>query len=318
MTISERSRLDDDERLAEMTRDLPTVVSVDRVSKSFPVSGRAVSIIDSISLSVRAGEVVSIVGPSGCGKTTLLRMIQGLERPSSGSIAIEGRSVQSGNVNAGFVFQQAALFPWFSLERNIGFGLGLRASATDLSRSEQTARVRRLIDLVGLTGYADYRPHELSGGMRQRANLARALAVDPAVLLLDEPFSAVDTLTRERLQCALADLLGELGTTAILVTHDIREAVFLGSRVIVMAPNPGRIVSEHRIDLAYPRTEEIQHGTQLARLAQSIYADLRRIDQPQVATEPGAPITGGIGGLPPRLPAGGRTARAKRGIRARI
>ncbi len=255
------------------------VVAVDNVSKDFRVSDRAVPAVANVSLAVRAGEVVSIVGPSGCGKTTLLRMIQGLETLTSGELTIEGRKVGPGSVSSGFVFQQPALFPWFSLERNIAFGMRLRASKQRLTRADEAKKVTDLLDLVGLTGYGNYRPHQLSGGMCQRANLARALAIDPAVLLLDEPFSALDALTRERLQRALSHLLSTLHTTAVLVTHDIREAVFLGSRVVLMGAAPGRIVSEFAVDVPHPRTEDFQHGTLLAEISQEIYAALRRVDQ---------------------------------------
>jgi NitT/TauT family transport system ATP-binding protein len=254
------------------------VVDVDNVSKDFRVSERPVPAIANVSLAVRAGEIVSIVGPSGCGKTTLLRMIQGLETPTSGELTIEGRKVGPGSVSSGFVFQQPALFPWFTLERNVAFGLRLRASKQHLSRSDEAEKVRNLLDLVGLTRYGTYRPHQLSGGMRQRANLARALAIDPAVLLLDEPFSALDALTRERLQRALSYLLSTLHTTAVLVTHDIREAVFLGSRVVLMGHSPGRIVSEFTVDVPHPRNEDFQHGTLLAEISQEIYAALRHVD----------------------------------------
>jgi ABC-type nitrate/sulfonate/bicarbonate transport system ATPase subunit len=221
-------------------------------------------------------------------------MIQGLETPSSGELTIEGREVGPGSVSSGFVFQQPALFPWFSLERNIAFGLRLRASKPRLSRAAEVEKVNNLLDLVGLTGYGNYRPHQLSGGMRQRANLARALAIDPAVLLLDEPFSALDALTRERLQRALSHLLATLRTTAILVTHDIREAVFLGSRVVLMGSSPGRVLSQFTVDVPHPRTEEFQHGTLLAEIAHEIYAALRRADQ--AATQaPAMPRTRGGG-----------------------
>ncbi len=255
------------------------VVALENVSKDFRVSDRPVRALTDVSLAVRAGEIVSIVGPSGCGKTTLLRMVQGLETPSGGKLTIEGREVGPGSVGSGFVFQQPALFPWFSLERNVAFGLRLKASKKRLSKATEVEKVNKLLDLVGLTGYGDYKPHQLSGGMCQRANLARALAIDPAVLLLDEPFSALDALTRERLQRALSHLLASLHTTAILVTHDIREAVFLGSRLVLMGSSPGRIISQFTVDVPQPRTEDFQHGTRLAEISREIYAALGRVDR---------------------------------------
>jgi ABC-type nitrate/sulfonate/bicarbonate transport system ATPase subunit len=270
-----------------LTSEAHVVVDVRNVSKSFRVSNRDVPVLDDVSLAVGAGEIVSIVGPSGCGKTTLLRMVQGLEVPTSGELTIEGRKVGPGSVSSGFVFQQPALFPWFSLERNIAFGLHLRASKQRPTRAEEADKVNKLLDLVGLTGFGAYRPHQLSGGMRQRANLARALAIDPAVLLLDEPFSALDALTRERLQRALSHLFASLHTTAILVTHDIREAVFLGSRVVLMGSSPGRALSQFTVDVPHPRTEEFQHGALLGEISHDIYAALRRADAgPQGAASP--------------------------------
>jgi ABC-type nitrate/sulfonate/bicarbonate transport system ATPase subunit len=230
----------------EATPGTDEVVSVRNVSKQFVVEGRTVPVLDDVSMSVRQGSTVSIVGPSGCGKTTLLRMIQGLETTFSGDITILGLAPSSAEIDAGFVFQQPSLFPWFTVKRNIEFGLRLRARRGRVSADQ---RVLELLELVGLSDFATYRPHQLSGGMQQRVNLARALAIDPAVLLLDEPFSAVDTLTRERLQLVLERSLAELGTTAILVTHDIREAVFLGSKVVPARKRIGRYLGE---DLCAP------------------------------------------------------------------
>jgi ABC-type nitrate/sulfonate/bicarbonate transport system ATPase subunit len=260
---------------ADVAVEPDEIVSVRGVSKHFVVEGRKVSVLDDISLSVRKGSVVSIVGPSGCGKTTLLRMVQGLEASSSGTITIRGHSPRAQDNDAGFVFQQPSLFPWFTVKRNIEYGLRLRARKRTLTSGERQERVEELLRLVGLSEFASYRPHQLSGGMQQRVNLARALAIDPTVLLLDEPFSAVDTLTRERLQLVLSASLAELDTTAIIVTHDIREAAFLGNRVVVMGTRPGRILTEVEVGDARPRTEDYQHGSELAAIAQEVYSHLR-------------------------------------------
>jgi ABC-type nitrate/sulfonate/bicarbonate transport system ATPase subunit len=251
------------------------VVAIQDVSKHFVVDEKSVPVLDHVSLSVAKGSTVSIVGPSGCGKTTLLRMVQGLETISSGAITILGQSPSSTEIDAGFVFQQPSLFPWFTVQRNIEFGLRLRARRGRVTAAQGKQRVRDLLELVGLTDFATYRPHQLSGGMQQRVNLARALAIDPAVLLLDEPFSAVDTLTRERLQLVLERSLAELGTTAIIVTHDIREAVFLGNKVAVMGNRPGQILTEIPIDKRRPRDQQFQHGSELAAMSQEIYAHLQ-------------------------------------------
>ncbi len=264
----------------EATPGTDEVVSVRNVSKQFVVEGRTVPVLDDVSMSVRQGSTVSIVGPSGCGKTTLLRMIQGLETTFSGDITILGLAPSSAEIDAGFVFQQPSLFPWFTVKRNIEFGLRLRARRGRVSADQRDQRVLELLELVGLSDFATYRPHQLSGGMQQRVNLARALAIDPAVLLLDEPFSAVDTLTRERLQLVLERSLAELGTTAILVTHDIREAVFLGSKVVVMGNRPGQILTEVSVDEKRPRDQEFQHGSELAAISEEIYAHLQLGEDP--------------------------------------
>jgi ABC-type nitrate/sulfonate/bicarbonate transport system ATPase subunit len=260
--------------LAE-ARDTDEVVSVRNVSKQFVVEGRTVPVLDDVSMSVPKGSTISIVGPSGCGKTTLLRMIQGLETTSAGDITILGLAPSSAEIDAGFVFQQPSLFPWFTVKRNIEFGLRLRARRGRVTAAQRDQRVLDLLELVGLSDFATYRPHQLSGGMQQRVNLARALAIDPAVLLLDEPFSAVDTLTRERLQLVLERSLAELGTTAVLVTHDIREAVFLGSKVVVMGNRPGQILTEVSVDERRPRNQDFQHGSELAAISEEIYAHLQ-------------------------------------------
>lgn len=255
--------VDDDRRAA--------VVDLRNVCKGFTVDGRHVSVIEDLSMQVNEGETVSVVGPSGCGKTTVLRMIQGLEPYASGQILVRNQAPGSFGVDAGFVFQQPSLMPWYTVRRNIEFGLRLAARRRRYSPAERRARVDDLLELVGLAGFADYHPHQLSGGMQQRVNLARALAIDPAVLLLDEPFSAVDTLTRERLQLVLQRTLAELGTTAIVVTHDIREAVFLSTRTIVLGTRPARVVAQIPVPVGRPRSEEFQHGTALTAIAQTVY-----------------------------------------------
>jgi ABC-type nitrate/sulfonate/bicarbonate transport system ATPase subunit len=244
------------------------VVSLSHVSKHFVVRGRPVPAVRDVTLKVAAGQTLSIVGPSGCGKTTLLRMIQGLEPVTSGEITISGEPGDA--VDAGFVFQQPSLLPWFTVRRNVEFGLRLRARRRSTSRAERESRVNGLLELVGLTAFADYHPYQLSGGMQQRVNLARALAVDPAVLLLDEPFSALDTLTRERLQLVLERSLAELGTTAVLVTHDIREAIFLGDRVVVMGGG-GVVRSDLAVDEPRPRRDGFQHSTRITHTARDVY-----------------------------------------------
>jgi ABC-type nitrate/sulfonate/bicarbonate transport system ATPase subunit len=249
------------------------VVVAKGIHKHFASPLGRLDVLSGLDLSVQRGEVVSIVGPSGCGKTTLLRILQGLERPSAGSVAIDGQDPTKADI--GFVFQQPRLFPWWTVRRNIEFGLKLSARAKHTDAADRAARVVELVELVGLGGFEEFLPSEISGGMQQRVNLARALAIDPAVLLLDEPFSAVDAMTKERLQLLLDASLSALGTTAILVTHDIREAVFLGSRVVVMSGRPGQIVDVVDVACPGPRGEEFQLSEELDALARRIHADLR-------------------------------------------
>jgi ABC-type nitrate/sulfonate/bicarbonate transport system ATPase subunit len=266
------------------TRDTDLVIDVRDANAHYPTASGPLPVLGSVDLEVRRGEVLAVVGPSGCGKTTLLRALQGLARLDSGSVTVQGRTPDDHTTDSGYVFQQPSLYPWWSVRRNIEFGLRLRSHGGRIRAEERRTRVDRLIDLVGLTGFAEFRPAALSGGMRQRVNLARALAIDPAVLLLDEPFSAVDTLTRERLQRVLSETLDALGTAAVIVTHDIQEAVFLGDRVAVMSERPGRIVETFVVSEGRPRTEEFQHSEQLAGLSGRIYQRLKAGDERAAVT----------------------------------
>jgi ABC-type nitrate/sulfonate/bicarbonate transport system ATPase subunit len=250
----------------------------------YPTASGSLPVLDSVDLQVRRGEVLAVVGPSGCGKTTLLRALQGLARLDSGTVTVQGRAPGGRTTDSGYVFQQPSLYPWWSVRRNIEFGLRLRSHGGRVRADERRARVDRLIDLVGLTGFAEFRPAALSGGMQQRVNLARALAIDPAVLLLDEPFSAVDTLTRERLQRVLSQTLDTIGTAAVIVTHDIQEAVFLGDRVAVMSERPGRIVETFSVPHGRPRDEAFQHSERLAALSGRIYQRLKAGDERAAVT----------------------------------
>jgi ABC-type nitrate/sulfonate/bicarbonate transport system ATPase subunit len=264
--------------------DAPVIEVRDAHAHYATVSG-PLPVLGGVDLRVRRGEVLAVVGPSGCGKTTLLRVLQGLATLDSGTVTIQGRSPSSTTTDSGYVFQQPLLFPWWSVLKNIEFGLRLRAHTPRLSRAERREQAQRLLDMVGLTGFHDFRPSALSGGMQQRVNLARALAIDPVVLLLDEPFSAVDTLTRERLQRVLSETLHAVGTAAVIVTHDIHEAVFLGDRVAVMSERPGRIVETFTVDETRPRTEEFQHSEYLAAVSAAIYQRLKNGDERTNARE---------------------------------
>jgi ABC-type nitrate/sulfonate/bicarbonate transport system ATPase subunit len=254
-------------------------VLVRSVCKEFTSpTGEPLRVLDGVSMDVRPGEFISIVGPSGCGKTTLLRIIQGLDDADSGEVRVAG--AMPGQGPTGFVFQRASLFPWRTVERNVAFGLELAALRDEPSRpsskKERRERVAGLLTLTGLADFADYYPTQISGGMQQRVNLARALAIQPSVLLMDEPFSALDAQTREKLQRDLQRVVAETGTTTVFITHDIREAVFQADRVFVMAPRPGRFVKVYDIDEKRPRRAEFQQSDRLAELAREIWGLLHR------------------------------------------
>ncbi|MFG2617300.1 ABC transporter ATP-binding protein [Streptomyces sp. NPDC048507] len=220
------------------------VVDLTGVSVRYGPAGQPVTALEGVDLRIRAGEFVVLVGPSGCGKTSLLRVVAGFERPAAGTALVRGAVPRPGAA-AGVVFQQPRLFPWRTVGGNLGFALG----RLGVPRAERADRIAELLDRVGLPGTADRRTWELSGGQQQRVALARALAAEPGLLLMDEPFAALDALTRERLQEEVRTLAGRLGTTVLFVTHSAEEAVLLGSRVLVMAADPGRVVAELPIGL---------------------------------------------------------------------
>lgn len=215
--------------------------------------GQAITAIDRLSLQVGEREIVSIVGPSGCGKSTLLRLVAGLIRPTSGEILLDGRRVEGPGADRGMVFQSYTLFPWLTVQGNVEFGLRLRG----VGMEERRAIARRYIELVGLVGFENAYPKELSGGMMQRVAIARVLANDPEVLLMDEPFGALDAQTRALMQELLLQVWEKTHKTILFVTHDIDEAIFLGDRVYVMTARPGRIREEIPIPLPRPRTLEV-------------------------------------------------------------
>ncbi|NTU82758.1 MAG: ABC transporter ATP-binding protein [Chloroflexales bacterium] len=222
------------------------------VHKTFITRGRTVEALAPVDLEVRAGEFVCLLGSSGCGKSTLLSIVAGLEPASGGRVWAGEREVRGPGTDRVLLFQEAALFPWLDVQRNVEFGL----RQAGVSADERARTARHFLDLVHLTGFERSYIHQLSGGMRQRAALARALALDPAVLLMDEPFGALDALTRDRLQNELETIWATTGKTILFVTHNVREAVALGDRVLVFSPRPGRIVREFHIDLPRPRRLE--------------------------------------------------------------
>ncbi|MFJ8691771.1 ABC transporter ATP-binding protein [Streptomyces roseolilacinus] len=236
-----------------MTAAHTAKIVFDGVRKEFPVKGRdgarsVVTALDGVDLTVGAGEFLVVVGPSGCGKSSLLDLLGGLSRPTSGRILLDGSLVTGPGLDRGIVFQQYALLPWRTAQGNVEFGL----EAIGVPRRERVSRAREFLDLVGLSGFEGRYPHELSGGMRQRVAIARSLAYDPDVLLMDEPFAALDAQTRESLQDELLRIWKATGKTVVFITHGIDEAVHLGQRVAVMTSRPGRIKEVVPIDLPAP------------------------------------------------------------------
>lgn len=225
---------------------------IEGVTKFFAGRNGQVEALRPVDVDVAAGEFICLLGPSGCGKSTLLSIIAGLEPASSGSIWADGRKVHGPGTDRVLLFQEAALFPWLDVQRNVEFGL----RQAGMSKKERAALARHFIELVHLKGFERSFVHQLSGGMRQRVAIARALAIDPAILLMDEPFGALDALTRDRLHVELESIWAATRKTVVFVTHNVREAVALGDRVLVFSPRPGRIVREFRVDLPRPRKLE--------------------------------------------------------------
>lgn len=251
---------------------------VEGVSKTFRTRGGTVEALRPVDLTVEGGEFVCFLGPSGCGKSTLLSIIAGLEEASSGTIWADHKEVHGPGTDRILLFQEAALFPWLDVQRNIEFGL----RQAHIGAKERAALAQKFIELVHLQGFERSYAHQLSGGMRQRAAIARALAINPAILLMDEPFGALDAFTRDRLHTEVETIWSETRKTILFVTHNVREAIALGDRVVVFAPRPGRIVREFRIDLPRPRSLE-DHS--LVDLSADILSVLRAEMEAQEAEE---------------------------------
>jgi NitT/TauT family transport system ATP-binding protein len=232
--------------------------------------------VDDLSLEVEDGELMTIVGPSGCGKSTVLDLVAGLASPAIGTVKVDGRPVAGPGLDRGVVFQQYTLLPWRTAAGNLEFAL----EAAGYSRPERKERVARYLELVGLSDSGGRFPHELSGGMRQRVAIARALSYEPRVLLMDEPYGALDAQTRERLQEELIDIWRRTGTTILFITHDIDEAVYLGQRVAVMSSRPGRISAVIDIDLDRDATADIRSTVDFAEHRHRIWTMLREASTP--------------------------------------
>jgi NitT/TauT family transport system ATP-binding protein len=247
-------------------------ITFDNVGKVFRARGAAVTALDSITFDVSDGEFLVLVGPSGCGKSTLLDLLGGLATPTSGRILVDGNPVTGPGLDRGVVFQQYALLPWRTAQGNVEFGL----EAKGLPHRQRAARARDILHLVGLHGFADRYPHELSGGMKQRVAIARSLAFDPDILLMDEPFAALDAQTRDSLQDELLRIWQRTGKTIVFITHGIEEAVYLGQRVAVMTSRPGRI--KQIVDIAITdrsATDDLRSDPEFARYRHEIWSLLR-------------------------------------------
>jgi NitT/TauT family transport system ATP-binding protein len=232
-----------------MAEALIPILEMKNAGKIYSQNNRPIEALRGASLRVNKGEFVCLIGASGCGKSTLLRMVAGFEAATRGDVLMWGMPISGPGPSRGMVFQDYGLFPWLSVRDNIGFGPRSRGRI----KAEIRETTDRFIELVGLQNFADVYPHQLSGGMKQRVAIARVLANDAEVVLMDEPFGALDAMTRERLQDELVDIWSRTGLTVIFVTHSIEEAIFLADRVVVMSPGPGRIDNEYLIDLPRPR-----------------------------------------------------------------
>ena len=233
--------------------------------------GSARAVLESIDLTVAKQEFISIIGPSGCGKSTILKLIAGLAAPTSGTIRVDGMTPQNARETISFVFQDATLLPWRTVTENIGLGLELEHVPNDQREKEIAA----LLELVGLKHVAGAYPRELSGGMKMRVSIARALATNPRLMLLDEPFAALDEMSRDRLNEEVLRLRAEQNWTAVFVTHSVSEAVFLSDRIVVLAPNPGRVHAEFRVDLPSPRTSAIRNSEEFDSIVSRVSHTLR-------------------------------------------
>ena len=245
------------------------LLEVSRVTKRFAAKGGGVTALDDMSFDVAEGEIVCLLGTSGCGKSTLLSLIAGLDEASEGEITLDGEPITGPGTDRGMVFQRDCLFPWLTVTGNVRFGMRLKANAAVLDGTA-VGRSESLIEAVGLGKFKDAYPKQLSGGMRQRAAIARALLNQPRVLLMDEPFGALDAQTREGMQELLLGLCAKHGTTVVFVTHDVEEAVYLGDRVVVMKAHPGEVMADVAIDLPRPRNAEMKLSEGFSRYRREI------------------------------------------------
>ena len=251
------------------SRDLRKI-QVRDITKHFTVAGERFEALGGVSLDVAENEFITVVGPSGCGKSTLMNILAGLEEPSSGTAIVDGTEVKGPSPERGVIFQQYALFPWLTVRDNVEFGL----KTARVPSSERRERAQHFIDMVGLSDFADSLPKTLSGGMKQRCAIARAYAMNPSILLMDEPFGALDALTRVWMQEHLLQTWEQDKRTILFITHDVDEAAFLASRVVVMAAKPGRIHRIIDVDLPYPRTEQVRLSDEFTAIRNEIWTSV--------------------------------------------
>ena len=248
-----------------------TKISIQGVTKIFSGKRGDVTALKELSLDVRDGEFLVIVGASGCGKTTLLNLVAGFDAPTRGRIMLDGEPVDGITPECGMIFQQYALFPWKTVQENVEFGLKMKR----MPKKERRQRAARFIDIVGLNGFEKSYPHHLSGGMKQRVSIARSLANDPKVMLLDEPFAALDAMTRQVLQEQLVRIYEKHRKTILFITHSIDEALLLSSRIAVMTARPGRIAQEIVNDLPYPRNADVQLSSRFMEIKRTIWESVQ-------------------------------------------
>jgi len=249
------------------------VLELNQVTVSYPAAGGTLTALSGMDLNVRQGELVALVGPSGCGKTTVLNVLAGQVKPVSGSVRLAGEPVKGVLPSVGYISQADTLLPWRTVLDNVALAMELRG----VDKQTRREKARALMAQVGLAGFEDSWPRELSGGMKKRAAIARVLAVDPAILMMDEPFAPLDALTRQKLQDDILALWEDTGCTILYVTHDLTEAITLADRVVLLSARPGRVVGTYNIDLPRPRrVMDVKFTPRFVELEQTLWSDLRR------------------------------------------
>lgn len=246
---------------------------LNHVEKSFELDGQELKVLKDIDLKAKKGEFISIVGASGCGKSTVLRILLGLEQASAGQVLVDGQTVEKPTVKTGMIFQEARLFPWLTVEKNIAFGIHEK-----ISKEEKKKQIDEMIDLIGLKGFEKALPAQLSGGMQQRVNIARALINKPGLLLLDEPFGALDALTRINMQNEMLKIWEKENTTMVLITHDIDEAIFLSDTIIVLSDKPGVISKRISVDMSRPRDRNSDAFTSIRKVIYQEFFENSSVD----------------------------------------